>query len=271
MIPRDYITEWRAEAPWTDDAMVEQDLVISRALVEIYGEPELRSRLAFRGGTAIYKLYLRPAPRYSEDIDLVQMRAEPIGETLDGLRAVLDGWLGEPKRSYNEGRVLLVYRFESEESPSRRLRLKVEINTREHFTTHGLIEVPFEVRGRWFEGSAAVTSYPLGELLATKLRALYQRKKRRDLFDLWHAARHEEIDLDQLVASTMRYIEEGGHQLTRAQLEQNLLGKKNDAGFRSDLAPLLRVGVEWNVDEAMDWVLREVAPRLPGEPWKGMG
>jgi hypothetical protein len=29
VIPFDYITEWRAEAPWIDD--VEQDMVISRS------------------------------------------------------------------------------------------------------------------------------------------------------------------------------------------------------------------------------------------------
>ncbi|MEN6633919.1 MAG: nucleotidyl transferase AbiEii/AbiGii toxin family protein, partial [Candidatus Polarisedimenticolia bacterium] len=32
MIPFDYITEWRSQAPWTADAQVEQDLVVSRAL-----------------------------------------------------------------------------------------------------------------------------------------------------------------------------------------------------------------------------------------------
>jgi len=42
MIPRDYITEWRTEAPWVQDFQVEQDLVISRALVEIFSHPLLR-------------------------------------------------------------------------------------------------------------------------------------------------------------------------------------------------------------------------------------
>lgn len=34
MIPKDYITAWRAQAPWQLDAQVEQDLVISRAQFE---------------------------------------------------------------------------------------------------------------------------------------------------------------------------------------------------------------------------------------------
>ncbi len=92
MIPRDYITEWRATAPWVQDFQVEQDLVISRALVDIFSHPLLRDTLAFRGGTALYKLYLKPAARYSEDIDLVQIKAEPAGDMMGALRGVLDPW-----------------------------------------------------------------------------------------------------------------------------------------------------------------------------------
>ena len=72
MIPRDYITAWRAHAPWVRDFQVEQDLVISRTPVEVFFHPVLVEGLAFRGGTAPYKLYLNPPARYSEDIDLVQ-------------------------------------------------------------------------------------------------------------------------------------------------------------------------------------------------------
>jgi len=65
-------------------------------------------RLAFRGGTALFKLRLRPAARYSEDIDLVQVTAGPIGETLDVLRGALDPWLGSRGRATKQGRVNLV-------------------------------------------------------------------------------------------------------------------------------------------------------------------
>lgn len=90
MIPRDYITEWRAHAPWVQDFQVEQDLVISRALVAIFSHPLLKDALAFRGGTALYKLHLKPAARYSEDIDFVQVNAEPAGLMMEALRSVLD-------------------------------------------------------------------------------------------------------------------------------------------------------------------------------------
>ena len=41
MIPEAAITHWRNVAPWPQDAQVEQDLILSRALVEIFREPSL--------------------------------------------------------------------------------------------------------------------------------------------------------------------------------------------------------------------------------------
>ncbi|KKR74282.1 MAG: Nucleotidyl transferase, PF08843 family [Parcubacteria group bacterium GW2011_GWB2_40_8] len=73
MIPQRYLEEWKTQAPWPANAQVEQDLIITRALVEIFSDDLLKNALAFRGGTALHKLYLQPQARYSEDIDLVQI------------------------------------------------------------------------------------------------------------------------------------------------------------------------------------------------------
>ena len=89
MIPQAYLTEWRQYAPWPDNSMVEQDLVICRALVEIFSRPNLMQALAFRGGTALFKLHMLAA-RYSEDIDLVQVEGGPIGSILTELREGLE-------------------------------------------------------------------------------------------------------------------------------------------------------------------------------------
>ncbi len=61
MIPRAQITAWRGRAPWSTDAQVEQDLVVSRALVEIFSNELLTRKVAFRGGTALHKLHFNPA------------------------------------------------------------------------------------------------------------------------------------------------------------------------------------------------------------------
>lgn len=106
MIPRDYITAWRPQAPWVQDFQVEQDLALSRALVEMFSHPVLADGLAFRGGTALHKLHLQPAARYSEDLDLVQVRPGPAGPIMKALRETLDPWLGTPGWKQTKGRVL---------------------------------------------------------------------------------------------------------------------------------------------------------------------
>lgn len=269
MIPRDFVTEWRAHAPWVQDFQVEQDLVISRALVEIFSHPHLGSSLAFRGGTALYKLHLKPAARYSEDIDLVQIRPEPIGTTLDALRSVLDPWLGKPQWKQTEGRVTLIYRFDSEDIPPLRLRLKVEINSREHFALFGLVRVPFTVTSRWFTGRADITSYEIDELLGTKLRALFQRKKGRDLFDLAVALDHVAVNPGRIVEAFLGYMERAGDRVTRAVFEQNLTAKLGDRIFTGDIGPLLAPGYTWDMAHAAERVASRLLVLLPGGPWKG--
>lgn len=268
MIPRDYITEWRANAPWVQDFQVEQDLVICRALVNIFRHPLLRDTLAFRGGTALYKLYLLPAARYSEDIDLVQLKAGLAGDMMSALREVLDPWLGKPQWKQTEGRITFNYRFHSEDPTPIPLRLKVEVNTREHFTTHGPQTAAFAVKSRWFSGDCDITTYDLDELLGTKLRALYQRRKGRDLFDMATALSQGGVDPQRIVAAFSCYMNEGGHHVTRAVFEENLSAKLEDSRFQSDIPPLLAEGRDWNIVDAAALVMQTLCPLLPGEPWK---
>lgn len=164
MIPRAHLTAWRAIAPWVDDAQVERDLVLSRAVVELFTDAELAESLALRGGTALSKLFIQPANRYSEDIDLVQVRSGAIGGVLNAIRRRLDPWLERPKRSSGEASVTLTYRFESEVPPVCPLRLKIEINTREHFAVLEYNQLPHRVDNPWFTGEADVTSTSAAEL-----------------------------------------------------------------------------------------------------------
>ncbi len=263
MIPRDYITAWRSNAPWIDDAQVEQDLVISRALVEMYSHPLLQSGLAFRGGTALYKLHLKPAARYSEDIDLVQVNAGPAGPIMAATREALDYWLGPPRWKQTEGRVTFDYRFQSEGIPSKPLRLKIEINTREHFSVRGYVDWPFATESRWFQGSCQIKTYELNELLGTKLRALYQRRKGRDLFDLATALVHPQAQPEVIVQVFDRYMTHSSQHVTRQQFEDNLEEKLANPIFEADIGPLLATGYAWDMAGMADLVSRQLIARLP--------
>ena len=262
MIPRDFITEWRKQAPWIEDSQVEQDLVISRALVEIFSHPLLRRSLAFRGGTALYKLYIQPSPRYSEDVDLVQIRAEPGGPVMDALREALDPWLGTPSWKQSAGRVTFLYRFRSEGASALPMRLKIEINTREHLSVYGYASVPFAVSSRWFRGECEAVTYELDELLGTKLRALYQRRKGRDLFDLAVALDAGVANPDRVIEAFRAYMAHGGHRVSLAQFDRNLDEKLRNPDFVADIEPLLAEGHEWDSARAVQTVRDRLLARL---------
>ena len=267
MIPRAMITEWREHAPWVSDEQVEQDLLLSRVLVELYSNKLFRENMAFRGGTALFKLFLSPPVRYSEDLDFVQIQSAPIGDLFDAIRSIIDPLLGKPKRKFGHGRATLLYNFFSESIPPIKLRLKIEINTREHFTVLGYQEKNFEVKSRWFTGGAKIKTYTLDELMGTKLRALYQRKKGRDFFDLWIAHENGNLNTSNVIESFSKYMAYNEHTISRALFEMNMHEKLKSKSFLDDIRPLLASGIEWDIDKGID-VLNQYITHLPGEAWE---
>lgn len=255
MIPEAFITEWRKQYPWPDNAYVEQDLVISRILVELFSRSSIRDNLMFRGGTALHKLYLTPSQRYSEDIDLVQIHPGSIGSLFDLIRETLEPFMGKPNRKLGPNVVNLVFKFNSEMSPVRRLKLKIEINTREHFSVYPRVEKLFHVDSNWFHGSCTLPTYRLEELLGTKMRALYQRKKGRDLFDLWMGLTHGNADPAGIIESFNKYMEKENQSVSGKDYRQNLESKIKDTQFLSDVSPLIRSDTEYNPGTAMELVM----------------
>lgn len=114
-----------------------------------------------------------------------------------------------------------------------------------------------------------ITAWRLDELLGTKLRALYQRKQGRDLFDLATALETADVQPDRMVEVFSAYLEHQGLRVTRAQFEENLALKLGDPEFTGDIGPLLADGFRWEIDKAAPVVLSRLIARLPGDPWKG--
>jgi predicted nucleotidyltransferase component of viral defense system len=269
LIPRANITAWRTQAPWPSNEQVEQDLVLSRALVAMFGNDTVADKIVFRGGTALHKLFLGAAGRYSEDIDLVQRDAGPIGALINAIRETLDSWLGDPRWKQGKGRFTLYYRFETSFAPVSKMRLKIEINTREHFSVLGIAKRAFSVDNPWFTGAADLQVYELDELLGTKMRALFQRRKGRDLFDLWLALRSGAANGDRIVECFQRYIEQDGATISRAEFEANLAAKLKSDVFLEDIKPLIPADIGYDPATAAEMVRTDLIARLPGEAWKG--
>ena len=272
MIPQSFLQAWSATAPWPDFRQVEQDLIISRALCDLFNAPALRGKIAFRGGTAINKLLFQRPLRYSEDIDLVQMQPEPIGTTVDAIRDAL-AWLGGFNRNQAGHSMHLVFRFAPEADLQSTLKLKVEINTREHESLFGIHQYPFSVENDWYRGQAEIASFEPEELFGTKLRALLQRRKNRDLFDLAQGLEQLGMDVDKLVACFDHYLALEDTSITRAEAEQRML-QKLTRSLTEDIAPLLPAGVRFDDTDALrafERVWTELVARLSGNPWKSTG
>lgn len=269
MIPQAWLQAWSTNAPWPDFRQIEQDLIICRALCDLFNAPTLRDKIAFRGGTAIHKLLFARPLRYSEDIDLVQLRPEPIGPTVDAIREAL-AWLGPCKREQAGHSMHLVFRFVPEADPQSTLKLKVEINTREHEPLFGVCFYPFSVQNGWYQGQAEIASFAVEELFGTKLRALLQRRKNRDLFDLAQGLEQLTVSVGKLLASFDYYLAFEGKPITRAMAEQRML-EKLTRSLTEDIAPLLPAGVRFDESDALRafgrvWI--EVVTRFKGDPWK---
>ena len=266
MIAQSYITEWSEKAPWSTNVQVEQDLIICRALCSIYQDEFLASHLAFRGGTALGKLYLKPQPRYSEDIDLVQVQAEPIRETIDHLRDAL-AWLGEPVVKQKKHNNTLVFKVQPTDAGAGEIHLKVEINCKEHFSVLPMVRVPFMVESSWFKGSCEVLTYELAELTGTKLRAVYQRRKGRDLFDLWKILTLvPELDKGKVMEAYERYLGfTASHLPTYKEFVMNMEEKLQDEEFLSDTELILNPSANYDAQAAWQVVHDELVVRLRKE------
>ena len=265
MIPEYFIQEWKEKAPWTEPYMVEQDLIICRAMISIFSDEFLASQLAFRGGTALHKLYLSPQPRYSEDIDLVQINPGPIKPIMYRLGEVLS-WLPDRVTKQKRYNNTMLFRVESEIAPVVQIRLKIEINCFEHFNVLGLTKVPFRMENSWFTGEAELTTYHFEELLGTKLRALYQRKKGRDLFDLYIALQRRDVDVDKVLQCYKKYMEFVVDKTpSYKQFMNNMEEKMQDPEFLEDTTMLLRPEIKFSPIEAYPLVYKTFIDRMEGK------
>lgn len=254
MIPAADIVEWSSHVGWSTDEQIEQDLVLSRLIVEIARDPYLGEELVFRGGTCLHKLHANVAYRYSEDLDFVRRSGGGIGDVTRAASAIGERLGMEVKTQI--GQHPKIYLRAPFESGDERMRIKIEVNTFERSPARDLVRIPHSVASAWFTGTADVLTFCLPELVSTKLRALFQRSKGRDLFDLWLAIVQLDVAPADLVDCFASYRPEG---YTRARAEQNLRAKLADVAFRNDLAPLVATWPEgYDIDAAAELIISEL-------------
>lgn len=274
---RDVIAH-QSVVPWPSQVQVEQDLLLCRTMVALFDDAFLQSQVAMRGGTLLHKVYLAPASRYSEDIDLVVVGDRPEGHIRKALNRVLSGVLGTPQQSVWEdlklairntvkpSRVLrMTYAIPSLMEPGTNLTIVVEANVTERTPHLAVVKIPFEFPFQDDLVCTRVNGYDLHEMLGTKMRALFQRRRGRDLFDLYWAltlAKPAVIPA-KIIESFQHYLKLEGSVAGRSEFVALLDAHLADRGFCSDMKQLLRAGISYDPQQAGAAVKTKLLSLLP--------
>lgn len=262
MIPANVITAWAVDHPWPTRSQVEQDLLLSQAICEIANHSYLGEELVFRGGTALHKLHINTPYRYSEDLDYVRVSGGGIRELTQALTEV-GTTLGYDVKTRITEHPKVYWRGRAQDGTT--LRIKVEVNTYERSPFLAHTHIPHSVQTPWWSGSAEVKTFQLPELVATKIRALYQRAKGRDVFDLWLALTELGVDPRAIATAYTPYRPEGW---TPARAETNLRDKLTKDAYRGDLQQLIRTPPEgFNLEDAVDLLLTRLISQI--DTWGG--
>lgn len=263
MIAQAYLNEWASHAPWTQQIQIEQDLILSRLIVEIAHHEMLGDELAFRGGTCLHKLHLPKQLRYSEDLDYVRRTHSGIKPYLLALREVAES-IGLVEHGTNQSGQMVHIVFDAPATDAEgRIRLKIETNIVETDSFLPRITRPYAVDSRWWSGSADVSTFQIEELMSTKLRALYQRRKGRDLFDLWHVLNDLRPDEQLIVDGLAHYMRD--QIFSYRELSANLAAKLEHPDFVADIEQLTAGSPSrYSVAGAADLIMERLGSRLPG-------
>jgi predicted nucleotidyltransferase component of viral defense system len=264
--------------PWPTLRQVEQDLILCRAMAALFNDQFLHTQIAMRGGTLLHKVHLAPASRYSEDIDLVVFGRRPEEHIRKALRRVLADVVGSPKTSVwdalglairntvKPSRVLrMTYSVPSISEPGTTLDIVVEANVTERTPHRQIVEIPFEFSFRDAPVKTLINGYEIHEMLGTKMRALFQRRRGRDLFDLYWALTLADPPIDPagIIESFQHYLRKEGNAAGRAEFIGILEAHLGDRGFCSDMDQLLRTGADYDPQKAGEYVKTELLRLLP--------
>ncbi len=257
MIPNADIIAWGVDHPWPELDQIEQDLLLSQAICEISNDELLGGELSLRGGTAFHKLFMPTPYRYSEDLDYVRSTEGGIGGIVNRLQDIgRDLGFQASARIGKYPKVFWKY-TSSNGIPT---KIKIEINTFERSPALGSHFVEHEVDSSYYKGSAMVHTFHLEELVATKIRVLYQRSKGRDLYDIWIALSELGLAPEAILGEFPIYRPD---QMTAKGCISNLHEKLADKQFTTDIINLLRRDApEYDVQKAGKYVETELLSKL---------
>jgi predicted nucleotidyltransferase component of viral defense system len=212
------------------DRVIEKDYVLSWLLLAI-ADSELRSGLAFKGGTALKRCYY-PDYRFSEDLDFT-LSLDLAHDDLVGAFETLFPWLERrvnltlalrsAEQSVFESTTLLINYVGPLRARLGSRHLKVDV-TRGELLLHPPAERPLQAPYSDYPAGVTTPTYTLEEILTEKLCALMGRTEPRDLYDVYWLFEWGNLDLSLLPGDFAVKCQHKGQDPTR--LGEVLTGKE---------------------------------------------
>ena len=254
-------------------SLIEKDYYCSLILHHVFGR---NTPLVFKGGTCLSKIHA-DFYRLSEDLDLVipvevdtprnQRRStmDPLKGIFDELPAAIPGIaVSQAFRGHNESRQYIGYIEYPSVVMDKQERVKIEIGIREPLLhpsltseTRTIVVNPFS--GRPLIPAFTVQALGMKEAYAEKVRAALTRKEPaiRDLFDLFHAVRTMNLDLDDhdFLIMVKQKLDVPGNATVDISLEYK---RELDRQLEGQLRPVLRPADfdSFNMNEAFELIGR---------------
>ena len=172
-------------------AIAEKDYFLAIVSKIIY-DSSLKNKLVFKGGTALYHVYL-PQLRFSEDLDF---SSNEVNITLEEVKNIFSGCdFLEIKKDYVSGATVKIERLQYAGPLVQTNSLKVEID----FIQNVILPAKdLEYKNIW-KVDTKVRAMDIREIVAEKLRAASDRARYRDFYDLFQILKNFKIDLKEIV------------------------------------------------------------------------
>jgi predicted nucleotidyltransferase component of viral defense system len=252
------VRNWADEGGIPDLTLAELDFRLIHALQAVYTDPFLRARLCLKGGTALNKLYLSGANRLSVDLDLnamgpkeqVLQERTAIGEAVAAVLTRQDpGYDLTYRWRYDQVTLYARYSPLTAAAPQ---RLKLEISFIERFAILGQVERPLLASP--LDEALVVNTFHPEELVSTKLRALFDRRKGRDIYDLYRAT-DLHLKRPAIRKMVLYYFLRANKVFHYPTFVRNVVRKMAERGFSDDVRGLIRLGGELDWQTACSQVL----------------
>jgi predicted nucleotidyltransferase component of viral defense system len=94
------------------------------------------------------------------------------------------------------------------------------------------------------------------------LRALYQRRKGRDLFDLWYASNAKAFNSERVIHSFHHYMKSSHKRVTNIQFMANILDKLTHNDFLRDTQSLILPEVNYDPTIAGKWCIENLISKI---------